>query len=76
MKVDFATAYDCVSWEYLNYLMGRMNFLLRWIRWMDMLFLSIFMSVIINGIPTMDFEVGIELHQGDPLSLFLLLIVA
>lgn len=41
-----------------------------------MLFLSIFMSVIINGIPTMDFEVGIELHQGGPLSLFLLLIVA
>lgn len=70
VKMDFATSYDCVSWEYLKYLLGRINFGLRWLRWRKMLIFLSSMSVLINGSPTTYFEVGRRLHQGDTLSQF------
>lgn len=33
------------------------------------------MSILMNGNPTLDFEVEKELRQGDPLSLFLFVLV-
>lgn len=55
IKVDFVTTYDCVSWEYLRYMLGRMNFDLWWLRLMDILvFSSSFISFIqwhpLNGL--------------------------
>ncbi|XP_050916116.1 uncharacterized protein LOC127131228 [Lathyrus oleraceus] len=76
VKVDFATNYDCVLWEYLSYMLGRINFGLRWFRWMDMLVFSSSMLVLINGSPSLDFDMGRDLCQGDPLSRFLFLIAA
>lgn len=34
VKLDFATTYYCISWDYLRYTLGRMNFCYRWLRWM------------------------------------------
>lgn len=55
VKVDFATTCECISWEYLRYMLGRMNFGSRWLRWMDMLVFSISMFVLINDNPSTDF---------------------
>lgn len=35
VKLDFATMYDCVLLEYLRYMLGRMIFGARWLRWTD-----------------------------------------
>lgn len=35
MKVDFEKTYDCVSWDFLRYVFGRMGFGQKWISWMQ-----------------------------------------
>lgn len=35
LKVDFKKAYDCVSWNFLRYLLTKMGFGDRWLRWME-----------------------------------------
>lgn len=32
-KVDFKKAYDCISWEFLLYMLQRLGFHQRWINW-------------------------------------------
>ncbi|CAK8537299.1 unnamed protein product [Lathyrus sativus] len=34
VKVNSTTTYDCVAWDYLKYVLGRMNFGSRWLKWM------------------------------------------
>ncbi|XP_058725667.1 uncharacterized protein LOC131596956 [Vicia villosa] len=68
LKVDFVKAYDRVSWSFLRYVLGRMGFGVRWMRWMEGCIFSNSMSVLINGSTTLDVKVEKRLRQGDPLS--------
>jgi hypothetical protein len=74
-KVDFERAYDKVNWQFLDYMMGRMGFAEGWRKWIHACVFHSSMSVLVNGSPTADFNVGKGLRQGDPLSPFLFLIV-
>ncbi|CAJ2667257.1 unnamed protein product [Trifolium pratense] len=76
LKVDFERAYDTVNWNFLEYMMRRMGFAQRWLKWMRACIFTSSMSVLVNGSPTVDFVVGKGLRQGDPLYPFLFLIVA
>ncbi|XP_057432167.1 uncharacterized protein LOC130724918 [Lotus japonicus] len=75
-KVDYEKAYDSVRWEFLSYMMQRMQFSSRWICWIMGCLESATMSVLVNGSPCEEFRIGKGLRQGDPLAPFLFLIVA
>ncbi|GKV40806.1 hypothetical protein SLEP1_g48407 [Rubroshorea leprosula] len=47
----------------------------RWRKWIHECLSTTHMSILINGSPTKEFSVGKGLHQGDPLSPFLFLLV-
>ncbi|GLU19134.1 hypothetical protein SLE2022_353990 [Rubroshorea leprosula] len=73
---DFEKAYDNISWEFLDYMLERMNFRSIWRGWIQECLRSNSISVLLNGSPTKEFVMQRGLRQGDPLAPFLFLIVA
>jgi len=76
LKVNFEKAYDSVRWEFLYYMLHRLGFHNLWISWIRGCLESSFVSVLVNGSPTKEFKPSRGLRQGDPLALFLFLVVA
>jgi hypothetical protein len=52
LKIDFERAYDTVNWNFLEYMMCRMSFDQRWLKWMRVYIFNSSMSVLVNGSPT------------------------
>lgn len=75
VKLDFEKAHDCVSWNFLRYLLRRMGFGDKWINVMEALIFNSPMSILANGSLTKDFWVSRRFYQGNPLSPFLFLLV-
>ncbi|GKV50623.1 hypothetical protein SLEP1_g57323 [Rubroshorea leprosula] len=75
-KADFEKAYDCVDWSFLDWMLERCGFGTKWRGWITECLSTARISVLVNGSPTREFEVGKGLRQGDPLSPFLFLLIS
>lgn len=61
--------------EFFNVCNGKMGFHDKWIKWVKECLNSSTVSLLVSGSPTKEFKMGRGLRQGDPVSLFLFLIV-
>nr|KYP75212.1 Retrovirus-related Pol polyprotein LINE-1 [Cajanus cajan] len=75
-KVDFEKAYDSVCWHYLLYMLHRMGFNDKWVRWIKECLSSSKVSLLINGSLSEEFPLKHGLRQSDPVAPFLFMVVA
>jgi hypothetical protein len=73
-KLDMEKAYDHVNWNFLLYLL-RSGFGEKWCMWIKQCISTARFSVLINGSPVDYFGSLRGVHQGDPLSPFLFVLV-
>ncbi|PNX83760.1 cysteine-rich receptor-like protein kinase, partial [Trifolium pratense] len=73
-KLNYEKAYYSIDWKYLDYVMEKMGFDVRWREWISECLKAASISALVNGSPIEEFEMGCGLRQEDPLSPFLFLI--
>lgn len=74
-KIDFKKAYDHVDWNFLDFVLDKKGFGLKWRKWINGCLRSANFSILINGRPRGKFEATRGLRQGDSLSPFLFILV-
>ncbi|KAJ0456947.1 putative RNA-directed DNA polymerase [Helianthus annuus] len=73
-KVDFEKAFGSINWGFLDSVLSQMGFLALWRKWVMGILSSARMSILVNGSPTLEFNVQRGVRQGDPLSPLLFII--
>ncbi|XP_076893436.1 uncharacterized protein LOC143545418 [Bidens hawaiensis] len=73
-KVDFEKAYDTLNWGFIDSVMEQMGFPPLWRKWIAGCLTSARTSVLVNGSPTVEFDVRRGIRQGDPMAPFLFII--
>jgi hypothetical protein len=68
-------AFDHVNWEFLFYILRRMRFGPKWRKWISACISTVRFSILINASLHVFFSSSWGLHQGDPLSLLLFVLV-
>jgi hypothetical protein len=76
LKADFEKAYDSVSWGFLDYMLARFGFSVKWRAWIKRCVCNGNLSVFVNGSPMEQVNISRGLKQGDKLVPFLFLLVA
>jgi hypothetical protein len=76
LKLYLSKAFDKLSWAYMKSILLAFGFASEWVDWILNLTSSSFFSILINGVPSRPFVPSQGIHQGDPLSPFLFIIMA
>jgi hypothetical protein len=74
-KLDLEKAYDHVNWEFLSYILGLLGLGSKWRKLISACISTAHFLILINGSPHGFFASSRGLHQGDPLSPILFVIV-
>jgi hypothetical protein len=74
-KLDLEKAFDHVNWDFLFYILRRTGFGPKWRKWILACISTARFSILIDGSPHGFFDSSRGLHQGDPLSLLLFVLV-
>nr|GEZ73447.1 RNA-directed DNA polymerase, eukaryota [Tanacetum cinerariifolium] len=74
-KVDFEKAFDSVRWDFLDDILEKFGFGMRWRDWIQSCLKSFRGSILVNGSPTSEFQFHKGLKQGDPISPLLFILV-
>lgn len=75
LKIDFRKAFDSISWDFLLSVLKGRKFSDRWCAWIETIIFSSSTAVIVNGVKTRQISCKRGLHQGDPLSPLLFILV-
>nr|GEW40045.1 zinc finger, CCHC-type [Tanacetum cinerariifolium] len=73
-KVDFEKTLDSLRWDYLDVIIEKLGFGLKWSMWIFGCLKNSRASILVNGSPTSEFEMLKGLRQRDPMSLFLFIL--
>ena len=56
MKVNFEKVYNSMNWKFLFYMLKRLGFVNKWIKWIKACMESTAVLVFVNGSPTEKFK--------------------
>lgn len=76
LKLDFHKAFDTINWECLIYVLQHRGFDNRWTDWIRSILSTSKAHILINGIVGEQIQYKRGVRQGDPLSLYLFILVA
>lgn len=75
IKLEFSKAFDKHSWQYIQAIMQAFGFCEEWTcRTINLISLAFF-SILLNGSPMDTFAPSRGIHQGDPLSPFIFILM-
>lgn len=61
MKLDMSKAFDMIRWDFISKALRAFGVCTRWIHWIMNLVLTLFLSILINGVPSTTFKSSREI---------------
>ncbi|KAL0555833.1 hypothetical protein IC582_004334 [Cucumis melo] len=71
IKLDIEKAFDKLNWRFIDFMLMKKGYPIKWRRWIKACISSVQYSIIINGRPRGKIQPSRGIRQGDPISPFI-----